>query len=274
MESYTQCHTIGTGGCRGNRCPPQLPDTVPTEEGALLEPLSVAINAVRRGGVGTTFRGPQRRTLRLRHTCVAAMGVGVAVCAGLGSTVLVTGAGTVGLLACMVARAAGATTVVCTDPVATKRRLASSLGVSAALAPCPVTDAVLHTHGGAGFDVCIECSGAEAALKLCVRSHAVAGTSRTESDPRNHVRLKLVLPAAAWWLSPTNTARAQACLFKARRAGRSIFEGCIVYVRLHQYGLPRATPSPERVLVHVLVPASTRIRTRWRRRWQQHGACY
>jgi L-iditol 2-dehydrogenase len=62
----------------------RLPDHVSLEEGALLEPLSVGVHACRRGGVG------------------------------LGSTVLITGAGPIGLVTLVTAKAMGAAKVLIT----------------------------------------------------------------------------------------------------------------------------------------------------------------
>jgi threonine dehydrogenase-like Zn-dependent dehydrogenase len=62
----------------------RLPDHVSLEEGALLEPLSVGVHACRRGGVG------------------------------LGSTVLITGAGPIGLVTLITAKAMGAAKVLIT----------------------------------------------------------------------------------------------------------------------------------------------------------------
>jgi L-iditol 2-dehydrogenase len=62
----------------------RLPDHVSLEEGALLEPLSVGVHACRRGGVG------------------------------LGSTILITGAGPIGLVTLITAKAMGAAKVLIT----------------------------------------------------------------------------------------------------------------------------------------------------------------
>ena len=62
----------------------RLPDHVSLEEGALLEPLTVAVHACKRGGVS------------------------------IGHRVLVCGAGPIGLVCMMVAKAMGAATVVIT----------------------------------------------------------------------------------------------------------------------------------------------------------------
>lgn len=103
-----------------------LPEGVDDASGALLEPLSVGIHAARRGGVG------------------------------LGSRVLVTGMGPIGLMAVLAARAAGAWIVWGSDPVGFRREAAADLGAAA------------WDEGAAGaVDVAIECSGAAPAVELC-----------------------------------------------------------------------------------------------------------
>lgn len=62
----------------------RLPDNVSFEEGALLEPLSVGVHACKRGSVG------------------------------IGSKVLILGAGPIGLVTLLVAKAMGASKVVIT----------------------------------------------------------------------------------------------------------------------------------------------------------------
>ena len=82
---------------------------------------------------------------------------------------LITGAGTVGLLTMLAARAAGATVVVCTDMVAGKRAAATSMGATAALPAACTPQEARGANDGRGYDVCIECCGAASALRLCVR---------------------------------------------------------------------------------------------------------
>ena len=62
----------------------KLPDNVSMEEGALLEPLSVAVHACRRAGVG------------------------------MGKTVLICGAGPIGLVCLLTSKAMGASSVIIT----------------------------------------------------------------------------------------------------------------------------------------------------------------
>ena len=117
-----------------------LPDEVSTREGALCEPLSVGIHAARRGEVG------------------------------VGDSVLVTGAGPIGLLVAEAARAAGATTILISDVVDAKLARASERGVDATIdsRKRDLGDAVAsHTDGdgrNGGVDVVVEASGAKSAI--------------------------------------------------------------------------------------------------------------
>jgi L-idonate 5-dehydrogenase len=117
-----QCHVL----------PPGLDDGL----GAMMEPLAVALHAVKRAG-------------------------GVS-----GRRVLVTGGGTIGLLVAVTARAFGATPVVVTDVVAARRAKAIEVGADAALDP---SAAELREQVRAlaveGFEVILEASGARVALR-------------------------------------------------------------------------------------------------------------
>jgi len=117
-----QCHEI----------PPQLDDGL----GAMMEPLAVALHAVKRAG-------------------------GVS-----GRSVLVLGGGPIGLLVILVSRAYGASTVAVSDVSATRRQLASQLGVDAGLDPAaPGLLQTVHALAGDGFEVVFEASGAPSALR-------------------------------------------------------------------------------------------------------------
>ena len=112
----------------------KLPDDVSLEEGALLEPLSVGIHAARRAGVG------------------------------LGDTILVGGAGPIGLTALLAARAAGASRVIVSDVVPSRLEVAKRLGASDVLdvRSTDLAGEVMRLTGGVGVDATIECSGAAA----------------------------------------------------------------------------------------------------------------
>ncbi|MDM7991346.1 NAD(P)-dependent alcohol dehydrogenase [Arthrobacter sp. zg-Y877] len=82
-----------------------VPSTMTAEEAALVEPVSVAIHACRRGNVTA------------------------------GSKVLITGAGPIGALCAQVARAFGATEVVISDPIQHRREYVAAHGASSVLDP-------------------------------------------------------------------------------------------------------------------------------------------
>lgn len=114
-----------------------VPDTLDDDEAALVEPLAVALWAVRKAAVG------------------------------IGDRVLVSGAGPVGLLALQVARAAGAEVGV-SDVSAERRAVASELGATRVIdplaAPLPADRTVL-----------IECSGVTSAIRAGLTALAPTG---------------------------------------------------------------------------------------------------
>ncbi|MEU4610722.1 NAD(P)-dependent alcohol dehydrogenase [Streptomyces umbrinus] len=105
-----------------------LPDGVPLELGSLIEPLAVAVWAVRRAEV--TF----------------------------GHRVLITGAGPIGILVAQVARAAGAAEVVVTDVNDARLAQARKLGATA------VVNTAAQDLELTGMDRLLECSAHPAAL--------------------------------------------------------------------------------------------------------------
>ncbi|MBI5833845.1 MAG: L-idonate 5-dehydrogenase [Armatimonadetes bacterium] len=113
---------------RADQCH-RLPEALDDGLGAMMEPFAVALHAVHRAG------------------SVA------------GRRVLVTGAGTIGLLVAMTARAFGAVPVAVTDVSAERRRLAAELAADVAFDPAQAD------RPGDGFDVVFEASGARAALR-------------------------------------------------------------------------------------------------------------
>ncbi|OSY38158.1 Sorbitol dehydrogenase [Pseudonocardia autotrophica] len=109
-----------------------VPDHVSDDAAALLEPLSVAIWAHRRAGTG------------------------------LGSRVLVAGAGPIGLLVAQVAAVQGATEVLVIDPDPDRRALAGAFGATAALDPA--VDDPRDPDVDMDVDVFVDCSGAAPAV--------------------------------------------------------------------------------------------------------------
>lgn len=125
-----------------------LPDSVSLREGALVEPLSVAMHACDRGDVGS------------------------------GDSVLVTGGGPIGQLVSEVAMARGAETVVLTDVVPSKLELAQSRGVDHAV-DVSNTDPVetIHDHvDERGVDVVLESSGFPGAVETTTDAVRRGGT--------------------------------------------------------------------------------------------------
>ncbi|MGB9955202.1 NAD(P)-dependent alcohol dehydrogenase [Haloferax prahovense] len=125
-----------------------LPDSVSLREGALAEPLSVAMHACQRGGVSE------------------------------GDTVLVTGGGPIGQLVSEVAMARGAETVVLTDVVPEKLELAESRGVDYAV---DVTESdpieTIREHvDERGVDVVLESSGFGSAIETTTEAVKRGGT--------------------------------------------------------------------------------------------------
>ncbi|MEI6656377.1 MAG: zinc-binding dehydrogenase, partial [Verrucomicrobiota bacterium] len=120
---------------RADQCH-DLPLLMDDGVGALMEPLAVALQAVKRAG------------------------------AVAGKRVLVTGGGPVGLLVMLVARAFGATPVALSDVVASRRHVALKLHADAVLDPAAEHfPERVHELTGAGFDVIFEASGAPPALR-------------------------------------------------------------------------------------------------------------
>lgn len=127
----------------------KLPENVSLEQGALLEPLSVGVHACNRGGVR------------------------------LGHLVLVCGAGPIGLVSLLVARAMGAKAVAITDLDEGRLKVAESLGASAALCarnrtPSELAAEAVKALGGMP-DVVIECSGAEPSIRTGIAACVSGG---------------------------------------------------------------------------------------------------
>lgn len=128
----------------------KLPDHVSFEEGALLEPLSVAVHACRRAGVTA------------------------------GSVVLVCGAGPIGLVNILTAKAMGASKICVTDVSESRLQFAKALGANCVFnvtAKDSKTAAQeIQTCLGQSPDITIECSGAESSIKLAILATRSGGT--------------------------------------------------------------------------------------------------
>jgi len=119
-----------------------LPDALSDADGAMLEPLGVGVHA-----------------LDLGHQRIAA-------------TVVVVGCGPIGLCLVQLARAAGATTVIATDPLPHRAQAAARFGAHVVVPSDPEGFAagVADATGGRGADVVYEAAGTDDAVGLAVQA--------------------------------------------------------------------------------------------------------
>jgi L-iditol 2-dehydrogenase len=117
-----------------------LPENLSDADGAMLEPLGVALHAIDLGHVE------------------------------VGATVAVIGCGPIGLCLVQLARVAGATTVLAVDPRPHRSDAAARLGADVVLPtdPAQFPAALAEATGGRGVDVAIEAAGSDAAVDLAV----------------------------------------------------------------------------------------------------------
>jgi (R,R)-butanediol dehydrogenase/meso-butanediol dehydrogenase/diacetyl reductase len=116
------------------------------EEAAQVEPATVALHGVRRTRITP------------------------------GDTVVVQGAGPIGLFAAQFARAAGAGAVLVVEPSEARRALALEVGAAAAWAPEEAADSVQEHTRGLGADVVVECTGVPALLQTAADLARTGGT--------------------------------------------------------------------------------------------------
>lgn len=120
----------------------KLPEDLSFEEGSLIEPMSVAVHAVRRADVR------------------------------IGEKVLIIGAGAIGLLVCAVSRLCGAAEIIVVDYV--KHRLEVAKEYGATYVCCPLEDdfqkILDEATGGKGVDKSFECVGREATFNQALSS--------------------------------------------------------------------------------------------------------
>jgi (R,R)-butanediol dehydrogenase/meso-butanediol dehydrogenase/diacetyl reductase len=125
-----------------------LPPDLDDEQGALVEPMAVGFHAGRVAGLT------------------------------LGDTVLVLGAGPIGLVTLLVARAAGARRVVVSEVSPARRERAGRLGADAVLDPrrTDVVAEVRRLTGDAGADVALDCAGTAETWDTALAATRVTGT--------------------------------------------------------------------------------------------------
>lgn len=115
----------------------KLPPMISFDEAALFEPLSVGIHACRRGEIG------------------------------LGQTVLITGAGPIGLVCMLVAKASGASKVVILDIDPDRLQVAKEMGADRVIATHVESDPKV-TAEPLEVDVSIDATGVESCIKTCI----------------------------------------------------------------------------------------------------------
>ena len=126
----------------------KLPDHVSLEEGAMIEPLSTGIFAAR--------VAPIR----------------------MGDTVAITGAGPIGLMNLLAARAAGAANVIISDVVQSRLDVALQIGATQIVAggAPELKAAARELTRGRGADVAIECAGHPSALSAAIGAARAGAT--------------------------------------------------------------------------------------------------
>ncbi|EEH38609.1 sorbitol dehydrogenase [Paracoccidioides lutzii Pb01] len=131
----------------------KLPENVGLDEGALMEPLGVAVHITKQGRVKP------------------------------GDSVVVFGVGPVGLLCCAVSRAFGASKIIAVDIQPARLEFAAKYAATGTYTPAKGVSAeqnakeLLEQHGlGRGADVVIDASGAEASVNTGIHVLRAGGT--------------------------------------------------------------------------------------------------
>jgi L-iditol 2-dehydrogenase len=142
----------------------RIPDRMTMTEAAMVEPLSTATHAVRVAGDLD------------------------------GNTVAVLGAGSIGLLTMLAARASGAAAVAITDPVETKRAAALELGADLTIDPMQ-TGAVERIRSELPWrpDVVFDCVANQSSIDQAIALALKGGTVVVEGVPRGPVQVPLPL---------------------------------------------------------------------------------
>ena len=122
-----------------------LPAGLTADEGALVEPLAVALHSIR-------LAPPQ-----------------------LGETAVVFGAGPIGLFTVAVLKLAGAGRVWAIEPLGHRRQMAMDLGADAALAPGEAVAAILTDTRGRGVDLVLDCAAKGETSNQCLQVARAGG---------------------------------------------------------------------------------------------------
>lgn len=125
----------------------KLPDNVSSVEGALVEPLAIGINAALTGGVK------------------------------LGDTVVIFGAGCIGLVTLLAAKACGATKVIVVDIIEKRLTVAKNMdAVTLNAKECDVVEKIKKMTEGKGAQVVIDCAGTNTTICQTVEVAKAGGS--------------------------------------------------------------------------------------------------
>lgn len=126
----------------------ELPDYLTYETGALMEPLSVATHAVRRADIR------------------------------LGETVLIIGAGAIGMMVAAMCRRSGATRIIIADFSDSRLQMALEVGATDAVnsGKLDLEQEVARLTGGKGVDKSFECVGRESCFNQAIMALKANGT--------------------------------------------------------------------------------------------------
>ena len=124
-----------------------LPDAIPDEFGALVEPLAVTFHGMRQPGVSP------------------------------GADIAIIGAGPIGLSAVAVARAVGLRSIIVVEMLPQRAAIARQMGADDVLDPHEVDplDAIRELTAGRGADVTMECVGLSETMNLAIRAARPGG---------------------------------------------------------------------------------------------------
>ena len=129
----------------------KMPESLSPEEGALIEPLSVGVSACRRAGIQ------------------------------FGDTVLITGAGPVGFMVLLCAKAFGATKIVVTDVNETRLQMAKEEGAHTTIltkttdSPVKIAELAMEVINCEKFDTTFDCVGLESTVETAIHATSPGG---------------------------------------------------------------------------------------------------
>ncbi len=146
-------------------------------DGGLAEFLLVPADGVRQGNLTVVAPDVPFESISLAEPLSCVLHAQAIIGIGVDDVVLVVGGGAIGLLHAQLAKASGARAVVVSEPVESRRRLASRLGVDVVVDPTTedLDGIVRGMTDGAGADVVIVCIGVPALVDSALGSARLRG---------------------------------------------------------------------------------------------------